>query len=336
MLQLTNSTGLEATIFVSPDPDGVDSVYTVVKGTFVLGDRLVPTDEQVPVILMPEHYGDPAQTSIRVPSDVSFVKPGTDVLLVGHAYSPGGRPTAQMDVSLSVGPVEKVVRVFGDRTWKGNGVGYSTTWPEPFERIPLVWERAYGGTEVVKGQPTRAEARNPVGAGFRARDGERPIAGMPLPNLEDPAAPIRSWKDAPPPACFAPVSAHWQPRISYAGTYDEAWQADRAPYLPTDFDERFFQLAPPGLVVPGYLQGGELVEVRGATPGGVVRFELPAVRVTVTHTLDAGARPCPAPLDTVLIEPDAGRVVLVWRSVLACDKKTLRVREVTPTVDRAA
>src|SRR5919108_183167 len=88
------------------------------------------------------------------------------------------------------------------------------------DRKPLVWERAFGGTDVTPKGPT-AEPRNPVGAGFRAPDGQKPLAGMPLPNLEDPFAPISSWKDRPAPACFAPIAENWQPRLSYAGTYDD-------------------------------------------------------------------------------------------------------------------
>lgn len=331
MLQLTNHTGLTATIFAAPDPDGVESLYTVVKGTFAL-DRLdasgVPAraEEQVLPVLADEHHGDPSASSIRVPSDVALVKPATDVLLVGTAYAPGGRPATWMDVTLTAGPLRRTVRVFGDRAWRA-GAAASISAPVPFERMPLVWERAYGGTDRA-GEELRGEARNPVGAGFRAPDGEKPLDGMPLPNLEDPGDPIAAWKQAPPPAAFAPVSPHWLPRRSFAGTYDEAWQSGRAPYLPENFDPRFFQLAPGGLVAPGYFVGGEVVDVVGATPAGRLTFRLPALPVQVEYTVAGAARTPPVKLDTVLIEPDASRVVLVWRTVLACDKKLLKVREI--------
>jgi hypothetical protein len=110
----------------------------------------------------------------------------------------------------------------------------------------------------------------------------------------------------------------------------------RSPYLPLDFDRRFFQVAPPGLVAPAYLRGGEAVEVRGATPSGLLRFQLPLASVRVTFMLDDAPQVRPADLDTVLIEPDAGRVVLVWRSALRCDKKTLRVREVAVATEARA
>src|SRR5688500_14659271 len=113
MLQLANQTGFAATILAAPDPDGIDSLYAIVKGTFSLATLdangfPVPADEQLPPVLANEHYADPAASSIRVPSDVSLMKPSTDVLLFGTAYAPN-RATTWMDVTLSCGPVRKIV-----------------------------------------------------------------------------------------------------------------------------------------------------------------------------------------------------------------------------------
>jgi hypothetical protein len=182
----------------------------------------------------------------------------------------------------------------------------------------------------------RAEPRNPVGAGFRASDGVRPLAGLALPNIEDPGALISSWKDRPQPGCFAPLAPHWQPRASYAGTYDEAWQKRRAPYLPADFDPRFLQIAAPGLTTPGHLRGGEPVDLRGLTPNGWLQFQLPALRVEAGYQLASGLERRPAALDTVILEPDAARLVMVWRAALPCDKKALKVKEVQIDVQQAA
>jgi hypothetical protein len=333
MLQLANRTGLAGTIFAAPDPDGIESLYTIVKGTYAL-DRLdasgVPAlaDEQVPPVLADEHYGDPAASSVRVPADVALIKPSTDVLLIGSAYAPGGRPVQWLDVTMTAGPLRRIVRVFGDRVWRA-GVTAAATAPQPFERMPLVWERAFGGRDRTAKGELRGVARNPVGAGFRAADGEKPLDGLPLPNLEDPDDPITTWKHEPAPAAFAPVAAHWQPRLAHAGTYDDAWQNGRAPYLPHDFDARFFQLAPDGLVAPAYFIGGEIVDITGATPAGRLAFRLPALRIAIDYRLDNTTESPPVNLDTVLIEPDAARVILTWRTVLACDKKLLRVREIT-------
>jgi hypothetical protein len=295
-----------------------------VKGTFALGDRLTLAEEQAPVTLAAEHYGEPGRSSIRVPSDISLMKPGTDVLLIGQAYAPGGRSTMQMDVTLRVGPISKRVRVFGDRVWR---MGVTMSRPAAFDTMPLVWERAYGGVDASR-RKVRAEPRNPVGQGFRAPDSDNPKEELWLPNLEDPAHLISGLRHGPPPACFAPIAPHWEPRCSYAGTYDERWQRERAPYLPEDFDPRFFQIAPPDQVASGHLEGGETVEVQGASPAGMLRFRLPIVDLAVTYVLDGAARPAPAVLDTVIVEPDRDRLQMVWRSVIVCDKKALRVTEV--------
>jgi hypothetical protein len=334
MLQLRNKTPLSGAIFLLPDQQGIDSLFTVMKGTFGLDGKLRPAEEQVPVALEERYYEEPGSSSIRVPSDVALTKVGTDVLLVGHAYATGDRQTTEMDVSVAIGPLRKTVRVIGDRIWRGSAMRDEMTHPEPFDRLPLVWERAYGGSDRNANGPV-VELRNPVGTGFRLADGERRLDGMRLPNLEDPATPIASWKDCPAPACFAPIAPWWEPRRSFAGTYDDKWQHERAPFLPGDFDSRFFQLAPPGLVAPGHLRGDELVEVRGASPGGMLRFRLPGIRVQVTYMLDTTPQVSPARLDLVLIEPDAARVVLLWRAALPCDKKALRVREVRPELAAA-
>jgi hypothetical protein len=331
MLQLNNSTPFEVAIMVLPDREGIDTLFTVVKGTFTLTDRPTFADEQVPVTLADAYHGEPGASSLRAASDVCLGKPGTDVLLAGSAWAPDGRPTWQIDVGVAVGPVSKTVRVFGDRVWDSGPAGTTVNWVTPFVQMPLVWERAYGGGDIVDGQP-RAEPRNPVGQGFRTSSSSRSLAGLPLPNLEDPHALITSWKDTPPPACFAPLAPNWQPRLSYAGTYDDAWQSRRAPYLPTDFDPRFFQLAPAGLVTPSYLQGGEPVDVRGATPSGWLRFYLPVVKPTVAVALNSRDQERPVALDTVIIEPDAGRLVLVWRAAFPCDKAALKVAQVTTTL----
>ncbi len=337
MLQLRNQTRFAAMLFSSPAPDGVEMLFAVVKATFTLGARVEEAEKQTPVVMADRFLGDPLKTSIAEPGDVSLAKPGTDVLLFGHAYGPGGRPTRQSEVSLRLASIDKRVAVLGDRRWGGTILTRISA-PEPFEKMPLVWERAFGGTEPVGGDPPRfdGEGRNPVGAGFRSRISGRRLEDVVLPNLEDPARLISSPGDRPAPAGFGAVAPHWKPRPEYAGTYDEAWQRSRAPYLPKDFDPRFLQVAPEDQQLPGYLRGGEPVEIAGATPSGVLRFTLPARRVDVLFRLDSGEERRPANLDTVILRPDESRLVLVWRAALPCDKRLLKVREVEPIVARAA
>jgi hypothetical protein len=317
---------------VLPDADGIDTLYAIVKGTFAIAADVRIADEQVPVAIEPKYYGDPSSSSLAVASDLSLMKPSTDVLVIGHACAPRGRPARMVDVGVGVSSIHHVIRVLGDRVWVKSGPDYAPTQPETFELMPLVWERAFGGRDVAESGP-REEARNPAGTGYRASDGQTPIEGTPLPNLEDPRDPIMSWKQHPSPVCFAPIAANWEPRRSYAGTYDEQWQQERSPYLPADFDPRFLQVAPPSLVTPQPLEGGEIVELIGVHPDGPLQFPLPTVRPHVRVNLNGTREERPVMLDTVIIEPTAARLQLVWRSSMVCDKKALKIREVEATLD---
>jgi hypothetical protein len=329
MLQFRKPDGCEGTVFLAPDPDGVDHLYAIVKATFdIRGDGLRLSEDQVPVTYEPEYHGDPETSSVRTPSDISLMKPATDVVLIGHAYPPGGRPALWTDTSLTVGHLAQHVRVFGDRVWENAAVGYSASAPKPFTAMPLVWERAYGGVDMAAGEPV-AESRNPAGVGFHHRRGESTIAGTPLPNLEDPRNPISAWNDTRTPVGYGAVAAHWEPRRSFAGTYDAEWEKNRAPVLPADFDARFFNVAAPSLISSGYLRGDEAVETTGMTTNGTMRFALPGWGFDVTCLIDDVPSVAMAALDTVIVEPDVPRAVLVWRTAFECDKRALRISHVS-------
>jgi hypothetical protein len=333
MLQFINRTPFVGALTLFPDPDGIDTVYAVVKGTFTLGNDPRVADVQVPIVAVPEFHGDPADSSVKRPSDVSLSKPATDIVVLGYAVAPNGNPVTVMDVFVTLGSVSASARVFGDRVWETNGATYSASAPRSFDRMPLVWERSFGGTDDTPNGAT-GESRNPVGTGFRAANGVNPIEGTRLPNVETINELITSWKQVPTPAGFAPTAAHWEPRRSYAGTYDQAWQDTRCPYLPQDFDPRFLQIAPPGLIAPGHLHGGETGELRGLTLNGSQTFALPTTRPRVEFVLDGEHVERPVELDTVVLEPSENRLSLVWRAALPCDKKALRVKTAVATLER--
>lgn len=330
VLQLENPTPLKAAIAVFPDPDGVDMLYVAVKGTWRLDAPGELADEQVPVQLADEYHGDPAMTSLARAGEMHLSKPGTDVLVTGHAWAPGGRPAERMDCSVRVGGLNRRVRVYGERHWRRGFLSTRPGAPGRFEKMPLVWERAFGGQHVLEdGAKVLFEPRNPVGCGFAGKRRGKELATLAVPNLEDPDYPLDKAGRQPPPAGFAPLAPAWSPRREHAGTYDATWQRDRAPFLPRDFDPRFFQLAPPGLVAARPLEGGEPVELIGLSPRGDLRFELPRARPAVRVRLAGTEHAPPVALETVHFEPDAERTTLTWRAALRCDKQALRVQHVT-------
>ena len=142
--------------------------------------------------------------------------------------------------------------------------------------MPLVFERAFGGSDNSHPDPGHqgAELRNPIGVGFHRNDADWTIQGSPLPNLEDPYSPISSWRDTPAPMGLGFIGRGWQPRIRYAGTYGEAWKENRCPFLPADFDERYFLSAPPDQQLAS-LEGGEPVWCTNIEPQRNVRIRGP-------------------------------------------------------------
>ncbi len=328
MLQVVNHTPFVASLSVFPDPAGVESAYAVVKATFRFGPQGPElAEQQAPLLAADVFWGDPMQTSLRAAGEFALLKPATDVLLIGRAIAPVAN-TRVADVSLRVGPVARTVRVFGDRHWEKAGGKWRPSEPQPWERMPLRWELAWGGIAPQKGDEVpEHEPRNPVGRGIVGRDGV-PADAQPLPNLEDPKALLASPTDRPTPACFSPIAPTWLPRRSFAGTYDDAWISGRAPYLPLDFDARFFHVAPPELIAPGFLRGGEPVELAGFTAGAPIRFQLPECGLDLAFDFDGASVPKPLQLEAVLFEPDAGRFQMLWRAALAVDKKLLKLKQI--------
>jgi hypothetical protein len=303
-----------------------------VKSTWTIESdgRLLLAEQQVPLCLGGELWSEePAGSSYRYEPEVAFMKPATDIVMIGHAHAPRA-DTKEMVVGLRVGSLSKDVLVSGERIWFKTMGSVSMSGAVRFEKIPLVYERAFGGWDRDHPDPNKhsVEARNPVGRGYRAAGGF--VEGLHVPNLEDPRARIKALTDKPAPAGFGFVSPNWQPRAALAGTYDETWSQERSPLLPKDFDRKHLNAASPGLVAPGYLHGNEQVAIVGATPEGRLSFALPAlppptVKVTLT---DGAPQPVAMALDTVILEPDDRRVVLFWRGHLPLRTGPHDVRQV--------
>ncbi len=328
MLEIKNKTNFETGLAPGLGKDGLEYAVFVVKGTFGIpadGAESILTEEQVPVVFADEHFGEPGFSSVKYEMDTCLIKPGTDVVLVGSAHP---RQTARrIDVGLQVGPVKKVVRVFGDRRWERRLGRWRISDPEPFDSMPLVYERAFGGRDETHDNEKKHgfERRNPVGTGFAVRRSSDRLEDLLLPNLENPSQLIGSWKDKPHPAGFGFLGRHWEPRTDFGGTYDEAWQEKRCPFLPDDFDERFFNGASQGLVTREHLLGGEAVRVVNASAAGELRFSLPKREFDITASIKGDILEPSCVLDTVIIEPDENRMILTWRATIPCPRRFLYI-----------
>lgn len=330
MLQLKNTSPFAASMALFPNEDAVDTLYVIVKASFNIGKEFTLADEQLKPEAADVYWTEPGKSSLKAASDMHIGKAATDIIMLGHASAPEQKETTQLDVSLSVGKVNKQVRVFGDRHWQDGRI----TAPSRFKTMAMVYEKAYGGIHIADGQIQSAETRNPVGRGFAGKRKAEEMNGVPLPNLEDPNQLIREPTDQPTPACFGFCAPNWQPRVDHAGTYDEAWKKTRAPYLPKDFDKRFLNMAHPDLVYPGFLQGGEPVHISGMHPKGDLQFDVPQVGLAAQITLAGKVEQPEFDLETLILEPNQLKLSLVWRAALPCDKKALKISEIKIALSR--
>lgn len=330
MLQIDNRTPFNATLAVFADRHGVETAYVAIKAAFDIGpEALTPTARPVPLLPGDVYWGDPATTGLRAAGELTLCKPATDIVVLGAAVAPREGQVA-MPVSLHVGPVRSTLLVSGRRHWQRRGLAWMPSEPEPFDRVPLRWELAFGGFERrADGEPAREfEPRNLVGCGFIGR-GESGFEDRPLPQIEHPDDRLEAPRQRIAPAGWAPIPPAWSPRREYGGSYDAAWQQQRAPFLPKDFDERFLQTAPPALVAPGWLTGGEPVRLAGCRPRGqVLAFDLPHCTMATLFRFRGGEHELVPRLDSVILEPDQPRLQMVWRAGFAVDKHLLKLSEV--------
>jgi hypothetical protein len=334
MLQLVNRTPYAAELFPMWDHDGKEVTLLIVKCTFEVGrdQTLGVAEEQVRVCAADEYYGDPAKSSIRVANDLALYKPYVDVIVIGSVYTPGGTARARLTVGLTVGKVRRFLRITGERTWARGLVDYRITDPVPFTEMSVTYERTYGGSDA-----RSAEMRNPVGRGYCERQDQ--IAGSSLPNVEWDDAPLENWRGRPEPAGLGFVAPSWLPRSKYGGTYDDSWIENRMPFLPEDFDYRHFQAASPTLTF-STLHPGEPVVLESMTRDGNFAFAVPDSRLSAVYRHDVGRSEVELRRDTVVIEPDHRRVILISRALIPCHRNHLALREVlvgdlTPGMKRA-
>jgi hypothetical protein len=294
--------------------DGVPEWIVAVKATYdVHEDGAVSlAAEQVEPLLAPEYTGEDGASSLRYDADLVGEKPTTDIIVNGTAYAPQGRPSTEFLVAMRVGPVRKVLRVRGPRRWGDNGDDASS--PETVTRVPLAYERAYGGYDNADPDPKnqRLDTRNPVGCGVVADPRRR--AGRLLPSFEYP--------DGNPedtgPAGFGPIDCFWSPRRELHGTYDAAWERDRKPLFPTDWNQRSRLCSPADQQPKSHLHGGDIVELTNLTPGGRLEFQLPRAHIGFSTLIGKRTVEHRGQLSTIIIEPDRFRVLMVWVTALPC------------------
>ena len=281
--------------------DGRDVVVAIVKVTVGADARPVRLGN---IVRDPEAE----DSSIVWPSDVCIAKRGADIVVVGDAVS--STPVASSLVSVKVRDKLLQLRIHGERVFFRGALGRIVPGDAArFTRQPLHYEKAYGGKT-----PQAVEWRNPVGRGVV------PVVGAPAPVTE-----VVGGDDEP--AGLGAISPHWSPRREYFGTLDAAHMRERMPLAPIDFDLRFNNVAHPQLQLDEALQPGDAVAVEGMTHDGPLVASVPDVVINaVAHFDDGTVTRSRAPMDTMVIDTEAGAFELTCRAVFALGRGNKRLR----------
>jgi hypothetical protein len=316
------------------EPSGREFLVVVIKGTFRIptesGAPLRLHDEQVPLVTSDVFYGKPGLSAPKYEVDFALRKRRCDVVINASAYAPGGRAQGRVEVAARIGNWSKTFAVVGDRNWEAAGVGIGASAPIPFVSMPITYDRAFGGVDIFHEDPGNhaSFAPNPSGRGFHSQLVKEWIDGTPLPNTEELDQPVNWVEGQYKPMSFGSIGRQWLPRLSYAGTYDQEWLDNSFPFLPADFDERYYQSAPEDqqLAMP---VGEQIVTLVNLTPDGRRVFTLPHLEAPVHVFAKNGEREdLLASVDTIVIEPDEERLTMTWRVARPLKKNMFEIAQV--------
>lgn len=315
------------------DPAGREYLVVAVKGTFHLPlDGALPelSEAQVPLVESDVYTGEPGVSAPLYEVDYALRKAHCDVILNGSAHAPDGNPATKVTVGLKIGRVEKSFKVVGDRIWESPSFSIGRSLPQAFLKMPITYDRAYGGCDNFHPDPSKhcAFMQNPVGKGFHEHLESRFVHGTPLPNTEEIKKTVTMPRGDYRPMSFGIVGRGWEPRLRYAGTYDQHWIDEVFPFLPADFSDLYYQCAPQDQQID-YLRGGEEVFLVNLTSVGKTRFQIPRIEVPVVFFLKKGEpHRTEAVADTLVLEPDQARFTITWRASLPLRKNIFEVEQV--------
>jgi len=248
--------------------------------------------------------------------DKGQLKPFGELIVAGCALSPTEDPVEAVRVDVRFGSLMKSLAVFGDRRWMLTDRGIEMSRPQPFLKMPIGLQQAFGGPNY---------KANPAGKGHDAHQLLDAGFDAPLPNVELCDAAIRSVNETPRPAHFGPLAPDDPSRMRYVGTYDQLWLKTRAPLKPEDFNPLFHCDAPEDQRFENHFEGGEAFSVSGMSRGEtLLSGTLPALRARCFYHLAETdeLRETRMVCDTVTLFPNVRKATLAFRGLIKGQDRT--------------
>ena len=323
------------------------------------GKDWVPDPEPAELVEEPKY--DDSKEILETDADVFPLKPFTDVVVKGFAYS-RGKPV--IEAGMFIDGKGKTLRACGDRRATIGPAGKPVfSDPKPFDKIPLTYAFAYGGRDRVAekklGYPGAGVfgllipegdsnpentspfryPRNPAGRGYLTEANKEGIESALLPNLEDPrdhltperlvSGDVAWWPWQPMPAAMGWMDYGWFPRIGFFGVVP-MYRRKPKPFPEVERGFATADIADPLIQTKekafnftcgaslglrfSLLKGGEAMTVRGLSPRQPEeQWLLPRAPKMFTDGRKGKLNPAEPVLHTVVLEPEAPKLTLLWR-----------------------
>ena len=309
-MEIINETPFSLGYIAGRIPFPGHSLTLIIKATFdLVADGVVTVSKEQLDATGDEFYDDDEemQGGPRYASDFAYSKPLADLSLVGHCHAPKGTLTPARRVTFQVGDVVRSLTVYGDRHW----MGPVATDPEPFSKIELRYDYSYGG---------KGFKKNPTGRGYAKTEDDDGGTRRYLPNIMQPGEQMATPFSRLESAGFGPIHREWVQRKSKLGSYKGKYLKTRWPWFAEDMDWRYFNAAPDGLQTE-YLKGNEVLYFENLHPQHQdYRSQLAGLKTRCfvncsgSDSTDKGQfSEVAMNLDTLWVDMDQEKVVLVWR-----------------------
>jgi len=322
-MEFVNKTPLVAQLLMGATDDVHRIGMVVAKATFFISDK----EEASPELDIENPYPiflSDQETPLGILPRDDLPREKADVIVLGKAYAPGGRPVKTLEVVAQIGTETRRLVVFGDRFWLDRG---TISEPKPFTEMELTYSRAYGGTAWVEIDKESfvmvCDPVNPLGKGFDALTMAQAMGELyaapqgypklterrPLPNIEDPQNLVTSWEDDPDPVCWTTVPLH------FPFLLEEILKVDAEGGLKIELGA--FQRAHPSMQFEELVPGTPII-IRGMTKDGNPVFcKVPQwePKLAVVSDGDTEATVLDLKLEAVVILVEEGKYYVLFRSI---------------------
>lgn len=325
-MQFENYTTFPAMSWITWDNKGNEYVSIVGRIKYLLDTMdsdgrwsLVLDSDQGDLFDADIFYDDDMDASVRFESDLVAYKPHADLIVNCHAHASIDRAFWECDVKAirytdgraeSQTLLSKHLKVYGERAWKDNLMGWGIGVAKPTNKVPIRYENAFGGTipnpeykDDTQDEYLEYYESNPVGKGL-IHASLLEHGNIPMPQIESINDPVTDSQEKYTPQGLGFIPRTWIPRLSLAGTFDDEWLENKHPVMPDDYKERYNNAAHPDLQLrSGYFEGGDIIMLKSLLIGAETQsLVIPDIELISMYHIGGKEMPFDLKIDTIVVD----------------------------------